>query len=38
MNYTASELLAVMAARQLYGVSTVFAGVGLPLLSAVLAQ
>jgi len=38
MSYTASELLAVMAARQLSGVSTVFAGVGLPLLSAVLAQ
>jgi glutaconate CoA-transferase, subunit B len=38
VNYTASELLAVMAARQLAGVSTVFAGVGLPLLSAVLAQ
>jgi len=38
MNYTSSELLAIMATRQLAGVSTVFAGVGIPLLSAALAQ
>src|SRR5574341_1157594 len=38
MSYVSSELLAVMAARQLVGVSSVFAGVGTPLLSAVLAQ
>lgn len=38
MSYSPSELLAVMAARQLAGVSSVFAGVGIPLLSAVLAQ
>jgi len=38
MSYSHSELLAVMAARQLGGVASVFAGVGIPLLSAVLAQ
>ena len=38
MSYSPSELLAVMAARQLAGVTSVFAGVGIPLLSAVLAQ
>ncbi|MFQ5521189.1 MAG: CoA-transferase subunit beta [Candidatus Methylomirabilia bacterium] len=38
MSYSPSELLAVMAARQLAGVSSVFAGVGVPLLAAVLAQ
>jgi len=38
MNYSASELLAVMAARQLASVTSVFAGVGIPLLSAALAQ
>jgi len=35
---TASELLAVMAARQLRDDTTVFAGVGIPLLAAALAQ
>ncbi len=38
MSYSPSELLAVTAARQLFGVTSVFAGVGIPLLSAVLAQ
>ncbi len=38
MSHSASELLAVMAARQLAGVTTVFAGVGIPLLAAALAQ
>ena len=38
MNYSATELLAVVAARQLAGVTSVFAGVGVPLVSAVLAQ
>jgi len=33
-----AELLAVLAARELRGVTTVFAGVGLPLLAAVVAQ
>jgi glutaconate CoA-transferase subunit B len=36
--YTASELLAVMAARLLKDGQTVFAGVGVPLLAATLAQ
>lgn len=36
--YTASELLAVMAARQLKDGQCVFAGVGIPLLAATLAQ
>lgn len=36
--YTASELLAVMAARLLKDGQTVFAGVGIPLLAATLAQ
>jgi len=36
--YTASELLCVMAARRLEDGMTVFAGVGLPLLSVVLAK
>ena len=35
---TPQELLAVMASRQLEGVSSVFAGVGVPLLAAALAQ
>jgi glutaconate CoA-transferase subunit B len=38
MNCSATELLAVMAARQLAGVTSVFAGVGVPLVAAVLAQ
>ncbi len=38
MSVTASELLAVMGARQLRDDTTVFAGVGVPLLAAVLAQ
>ncbi|MBI4456653.1 MAG: hypothetical protein HY644_12235 [Acidobacteria bacterium] len=38
MNYSPSELLAIAAARELAGVTSVFAGVGIPLLSAVLAQ
>ncbi len=37
-SFSDSELLAVMAARQLTGVTTVFAGVGIPLLAAALAQ
>ena len=37
-NYTASELLAVMASRTLEDGQTVFAGVGIPLLAATLAQ
>ena len=36
--FTDSELLAVMAARRLEGGTSVFAGVGLPLLSAVMAR
>src|SRR3972149_217484 len=36
--YTAAELLAVMGARQLKDRTAVFAGVGVPLLAAVLAQ
>src|SRR3972149_8779853 len=36
--YTAAELLAVMGARQLVDRTAVFAGVGVPLLAAVLAQ
>ena len=38
MSYSATELLAVVAARQLAGAASVFAGVGVPLVSAVLAQ
>jgi len=38
MTYSATELLTVMAARELAGVTSVFAGVGIPLLSAALAQ
>ena len=38
MNVTASELLAVMASRVLRDDTTVFAGVGVPLLAAALAQ
>ena len=38
MTCTPSELLAVMAARQLRDDTTVFAGVGIPLLAAALAQ
>jgi glutaconate CoA-transferase, subunit B len=37
-NYTASELLAVMSARVLRDGQVVFAGVGIPLLAATLAQ
>jgi glutaconate CoA-transferase, subunit B len=37
-NYTASELLAVMSARLLCDGQVVFAGVGIPLLAATLAQ
>ena len=37
-SYTPSELLAVMGSRQLADDTTVFAGVGVPLLAAVLAQ
>ncbi len=37
-NYTAAELLAVMASRTLEDGQTVFAGVGIPLLAATLAQ
>lgn len=36
--YTSSELLAVMSARLLKDGQTVFAGVGIPLLAAILAQ
>lgn len=36
--YSASELLTVMASRKLEGGASVFAGVGLPLLSAVMAR
>ena len=38
MTVTSSELLAVMGARQLKDDTTVFAGVGVPLLAAALAQ
>jgi glutaconate CoA-transferase subunit B len=38
VSYAATELLAVMAARELAGVRSVFAGVGIPLLAAVLAR
>jgi len=38
MSYTSTELRAVMATRQLVGVESVFAGLGLPLLAAALAQ
>ena len=38
MDYSPTELLTVSAARQLAGVTTVFAGVGIPLIAAVLAQ
>ena len=38
MSYTASELLAVMSGRLLKDGQTVFAGVGIPLLAATLAQ
>ncbi len=37
-DFTASELLAVMSARLLKDGQTVFAGVGIPLLAAILAQ
>lgn len=37
-SYTSSELLAVMSARLLKDGQTVFAGVGIPLLAAILAQ
>jgi glutaconate CoA-transferase, subunit B len=38
LRYTASEMLAVLAARQLRDGQVVFAGVGVPLLAATLAQ
>ena len=38
MSCSPAELVAVLAARELRGVTTVFAGVGLPLLAAVVAQ
>jgi len=38
MDYTATELLAVVAARELRDDTTVFAGVGVPLLAAALAK
>ena len=38
MSYSAPELLTVIASRQLAGVQSVFAGVGIPLLAAALAQ
>jgi glutaconate CoA-transferase subunit B len=38
LSCTATELLAVMAARRLRGYASVFAGVGLPLMAAVLAR
>ena len=38
MSYSPAELLAVIAARQLAGVRSVFAGVGIPLLAVALAQ
>lgn len=37
-DYTPSELLAVMASREMTEVNTLFAGVGTPLLAAILAQ
>lgn len=37
-NYTAAELLAILSARQLKDGQVVFAGVGIPLLAATLAQ
>lgn len=37
-NYTASEMLAVLSARQLHDGQVVFAGIGVPLLAATLAQ
>lgn len=37
-NYTASELLAILSARELRNGQVVFAGVGIPLLAATLAQ
>ena len=38
LRYTASEMLAILAARQLRDGQVVFAGVGVPLLAATLAQ
>ena len=37
-NYTASEMLAILSARQLRDGQVVFAGIGVPLLAATLAQ
>src|SRR4051794_12329937 len=37
-DFTAAELLAVMASRRLRGGTSVFAGVGLPLVAAILAR
>ena len=36
--YTSTELLSVMASRQMKGRNTIFAGVGIPLLAAILAK
>jgi glutaconate CoA-transferase subunit B len=36
--YTPTELLTVMASREMVGVNTIFAGVGIPLLAAILSQ
>ena len=38
VEYTSSELLAVHASREMVGVNTIFAGVGIPLLAAMLAK
>ncbi len=38
MEYTAHELLTVMTCRQMAGARTVFAGVGIPLVAAVMAK
>jgi len=38
MDYTPTELLGVMASRLMQGTSTIFAGVGIPLLAAILAK
>lgn len=38
MTWTPRELLAIMTSRQMIGRSTIFAGVGIPLLAAILAK
>jgi glutaconate CoA-transferase subunit B len=38
MDYTPTEILGVMASRLMKGTSTIFAGVGIPLLAAILAK